>query len=107
MILAWTARRSKRAKASAAPVDAPAGEPAAVGADHLAPESGQLVTIDEMRKMMDAGEHVVMADVRTERTYETSDLKAAGAVRLDPEHAVHDAEALDLARTAWLIPYCT
>jgi NhaP-type Na+/H+ and K+/H+ antiporter len=106
MALAWSTRR----KAGALPAAAPAGDlggDLAPTSEALVPRSGQLVTLDELRALRDAGEPVVLADVRTERTYSPSALKALGAVRLDPEAAVREARTLGLPLGAWVIPYCT
>jgi hypothetical protein len=34
------------------------------------------------------------------------DLKAAGSVRLDPDHPVRDAKSLKLSQNATLVLYC-
>ncbi len=110
MILAWSARR--RAKAANGESEAKetteapgAGAVDAAGAP--APASGETITLDELGALREAHAPVVIADVRTERTYEPSDLTAGGAVRLDPEAAARDARALDLPRDAWVVAYCT
>lgn len=67
------------------------------------PES---IEIAEMQRLQAAGEPVVILDVRTLRSLESSDLRAVGAVRVDPERPVQEAERLKLPREAWLIAFC-
>jgi NhaP-type Na+/H+ or K+/H+ antiporter len=64
------------------------------------------VTIADLQRLQVAGELVVVLDVRTARSRDTSAQKAPGTVRLDPERAVHEAERLHLPREAWLIAFC-
>lgn len=105
MVLVWLERRAaKRSEETSGDGASDPGSPVTTDREVASP---QVVTIDELQALRDAGSRVVIADVRTERTYELSDDKAAGAVRLDPEHAVQDAKALDLPRDAWILPYCT
>lgn len=66
----------------------------------------ETIEVEEMQRLQASGEPVVVLDVRTLRSLETSDRKAAGAVRVDPERPVLDAERLHLPREAWLIAYC-
>jgi sodium/hydrogen antiporter len=44
--------------------------------------------------------------VRTERSIETSESMAQGAIRMPPEHVVDQARELGLPKEAWLIAYC-
>jgi rhodanese-related sulfurtransferase len=64
------------------------------------------ISLDEMRRLMQQGIQVIVLDVRTERSYEGSDLQARGAIRLVPERVESQARALGLPRDAWLIAYC-
>lgn len=64
----------------------------------------QSVTLDELRLLKQAGEQVVILDVRTDRSLD--DQRAAGAVRIPPDVAVSEARALGLSKEAWLIAYC-
>jgi len=69
--------------------------------------SAEKITLDEVRRLQAAGERVQLLDVRTERTYNESDTRARGAIRLSPEGnvAVRAAE-LALPRHDWLVAYC-
>jgi sodium/hydrogen antiporter len=64
------------------------------------------ISIDEMRRLQAEGEEVIVLDVRTARSYETSGQMAPGTVRLDPERAAFEAERLRLPREAWLVAFC-
>jgi hypothetical protein len=66
----------------------------------------QSITLDELDQLQKAGEPVVLLDVRTERSRDTSDLQAKGSVRISPEHVVAQANQLKLPKEAWLIAYC-
>ena len=80
-----------------APMD-PAPEP-----DARVPER---ITIDEMKRLQAAGEPVILADVRTDRSYQADDIKARGAIRLPPDGAVGRARELGLDRRATIVLYC-
>jgi hypothetical protein len=64
------------------------------------------ITIDEMRRLQEAGEPVVLADVRTDRSYEADNLSAKGAIRLPPDDAVRRARELGLDHHATVVLYC-
>jgi sodium/hydrogen antiporter len=83
--------------------DVPAA-PAARSAPATPPER---ITIEELRQLWDSGEPVVVADVRTERSYRDDSLAAEGAVRLPPDDAVRLARQLRLPRDATIVLYCT
>jgi NhaP-type Na+/H+ or K+/H+ antiporter len=69
-------------------------------------QSSERISIDEVLHLQRSGEPVVVLDVRTERSLETSDSQVKGAVRLPPEHIVAQATELNLPKYAWLIAYC-
>ncbi len=66
----------------------------------------QSITIEEMKQLQEAGDKVIILDVRTERSRETSDTQATGSVRMLPDHVVSQAHRLKLPQEAWLIAYC-
>jgi NhaP-type Na+/H+ or K+/H+ antiporter len=72
------------------------------------PERGvpERITLDELRKLRAAGRPVILADVRTERSYRADNLIAAGAVRLSPDDAVRQARELGLDHHATVVLYC-
>jgi NhaP-type Na+/H+ or K+/H+ antiporter len=72
--------------------------PATVGA--------QSITLEELAQLHESGDHVILLDVRTERSRDTSDSQAKDSVRMPPEHVVAEANQLKLPKEAWLIAYC-
>jgi sodium/hydrogen antiporter len=66
----------------------------------------QSITLAELHRLQEAGEKVLILDVRTDRSLETSDHQAKGAVRLPPEHVAVEAREFGLPKDAWLIAYC-
>lgn len=77
------------------PAEAPKGD--------VLPES---LEIPEMLRLQAEGEPVVVLDVRTLRSLESSDSRAVGALRVDPERPVQEAERLKLPKEAWLVAFC-
>ena len=68
--------------------------------------SAQSITLEELDQLNKSGEQVVLLDVRTERSRDTSDVQAKGSLRMPPEHVVAQANQLKLPKEAWLIAYC-
>jgi sodium/hydrogen antiporter len=64
------------------------------------------ITLDELHPLRLSGESVILADVRTDRSYVADNLKAAGAIRLPPDDAVRRARELGLDHHATLVLYC-
>ena len=100
-------------KAELEPVEPPAPEPVPVTESRPLPviESGesvgaQSVTFEELERLQKSGDNVILLDVRTERSRETSDSQAEGSVRIVPENVVIQARELGLPKEAWLIAYC-
>jgi len=103
-------RRIGGAAAGAPPVGAvaaPSTEPAGT-ADRSAGENAvpERITIAELRALQQTGEPVIVADVRTERTYREDGLIGVGAVRLPPNDAVRLARERRLDQHATLVLYC-
>lgn len=72
------------------------------------PEIGhEMITVKQLQQLWQSGEQVVVVDVRTERTYNDSDARAVGSIRLHPEQAVRQAAAKKLPKEAWVVAYCT
>jgi NhaP-type Na+/H+ or K+/H+ antiporter len=71
-----------------------------------APVGKQSITLEELDQLQNSGEMVVLLDVRTERSRETSDSQAEGSIRMPPENVVQQARKLKLPNDAWLIAYC-
>ena len=70
------------------------------------PVGKQIITLEELDQLQKSGETVVLLDVRTERSRETSDTQAEASVRMPPENVVQQARDLKLPKDAWLIAYC-
>ncbi len=64
------------------------------------------ITIDEMLHLKASGEQVIVADVRTDRTWSPDQVKAQGAVRLPPDDAVRQARQLGLDPHGTVVLYC-
>jgi NhaP-type Na+/H+ or K+/H+ antiporter len=64
------------------------------------------ITIAEMRELQQAGEPVVVADVRTDRSYNDDPMQARGAIRLPPDDAVRQARQLGLDHHGTVVLYC-
>ncbi|MEK6405761.1 MAG: cation:proton antiporter [Acidobacteriota bacterium] len=78
-----------------------------LGADTEVESIGsQRISIEDLRRLWQAKEPVVILDVRTERSLEGTDTQAKGAVRLPPDHVAERAKELGLDKEAWLIAYC-
>lgn len=99
--------------APAAPEPAPPSpKPLLPVIDHgepIADEAGRApeqIDLDGLRGLQERGEPVVLLDARSRRSIEGSDITAQGAVRLDPDRAVKEAERLQLPREAWLVAFC-
>jgi NhaP-type Na+/H+ or K+/H+ antiporter len=86
-------------------VSASAKVPSSVQPD-LAAGLPEKITLDELRTLQEAGKHVILADVRTERSYRADNLEAKGAIRLPPDDAVREARELGLDHHATLVLYC-
>jgi sodium/hydrogen antiporter len=84
-----------------------AKEPRSLPVIELMPQVGaQIITFEELSRLQNSGDKVVILDVRTERSRDTSDSQAAGSVRTPPENVVLQARELNLPKDAWLIAYC-
>ena len=97
--------RSAAAAAGAASAVAPIGpgRKAARAAETNVPEK---ITIPEFLALQQAGEPVIVADVRTERSYRDDPNMGAGALRLPPDDAVRLARERRLDQHATLVLYC-
>jgi NhaP-type Na+/H+ or K+/H+ antiporter len=66
----------------------------------------QTITLEELERLRRLNEPLILLDVRTERSLETSESMAQGALRMPPDHVVEQARDLRLPKEAWLIAYC-
>ncbi|MGZ8399024.1 MAG: rhodanese-like domain-containing protein, partial [Gemmatimonadales bacterium] len=83
-------------------------EPHPTRAEPATPEAPapERITLAEMRQLQEAGEPLVVADVRTDRSYEADNLQAQGAIRLPPDDAVRRARELGLDHHGTVVLYC-
>ena len=63
------------------------------------------VTVDDVRKRLDAGEDIVIVDSRSEHAWDESNLKAGGAIRIPPDDA--EKHIADVKRDSFVVTYCT
>jgi NhaP-type Na+/H+ or K+/H+ antiporter len=98
IMLAWATARLQR--------EAEGGDTSRLpGADLVA--HPELITFEELGALERAGVPVRLADVRSDKGYADSPLRAAGAVRLSPSNPAESAASLALPREEWLVAYCS
>lgn len=66
----------------------------------------QSVTLDELDQLQKSGDRIVLLDVRTDRSRDTSEEQARGSVRVPPDDTVSQARKLNFPKETWLIAYC-
>jgi NhaP-type Na+/H+ or K+/H+ antiporter len=64
------------------------------------------IALAEVRALQDAGEPVVVLDVRTQRTFDSDPVAARGALRVRPDDAVRVATAHRVPWKATLVAFC-
>jgi NhaP-type Na+/H+ or K+/H+ antiporter len=65
------------------------------------------ISLEEVRQLWQQKVNTILLDVRTMRSYESSELQVAGSIRLSPDEAVKQARKRGLPYDAWLLAYCT
>ena len=63
--------------------------------------------LQELKQLIASGADVRILDVRTEGSFYGDDAIAAGALRVNPNHALKEVMRMGLPREAWLALYCT
>lgn len=66
----------------------------------------QSISLEELERLQQSGEPLLLLDVRTDRSRDTSDFQGTGSVRLPPDHVVAEAQEMNLPKEAWLVAYC-
>lgn len=100
-------RISRKRESEEPPAPEPPKEPRSLPVVEPLREVGtQTITLEELDQLQKSGDKVILLDVRTERSRDTSDFQARGSVRMPPENVVAQARELDLPKEAWLIAYC-
>jgi NhaP-type Na+/H+ or K+/H+ antiporter len=74
--------------------------------ESTSPPDRERISVEEFRRLEQSGAAVLLLDVRSDRSYDASDLQIRGAIRLQPDHAVRGATELNLPRHAWLALFC-
>jgi sodium/hydrogen antiporter len=69
-------------------------------------QQAELITIPEMREIQQSGVPNLVLDVRSDRNFADSDLRAVGALRILPDRAVERLTELDVPRQTWLFAFC-
>jgi len=87
-------------------IEAPVPVPIQTAAAPVPEPGSETITLSELDRLRTSGEPVIVLDVRTERSIETSETMAQGTIRMPPEHVVEQARELKLPKEAWLIAYC-
>jgi NhaP-type Na+/H+ or K+/H+ antiporter len=64
------------------------------------------ITLDQVLELQKNGQNIIILDVRSERSFDDSDLLAKGAIRIHPDETVRKANELRLDKEAWLIAFC-
>ena len=62
------------------------------------------VTVEEAQARLEAGDDIVFLDLRR-GSYERSDVKIAGAIRIEPDEGEEHLD--ELPQGALIVPYCT
>lgn len=63
------------------------------------------ITVQQLKQKMDANEDIVILDVRSNNSYNTSNVKIRGAIRIDPDQI--EAKLKELPKDKEIITYCT
>jgi NhaP-type Na+/H+ or K+/H+ antiporter len=87
-------------------VAGPAATPAAQTVQ-LTASIPERITLEEVHVLESEGKPYVLADVRTDRSFDPDDLIAESAVRLPPDDAVRRARELGLNPHNTIVLYCT
>jgi NhaP-type Na+/H+ or K+/H+ antiporter len=74
--------------------------------ESAAPVGSQSVSLAELDQLQESGQPVIILDVRTDRSRDTSEQQAKGSIRLPPDDVIPQARKLKLPKEAWLIAYC-
>jgi sodium/hydrogen antiporter len=65
------------------------------------------ISLEEVRQLWQQKANVMLLDVRKMSSYDSSEVQAAGSIRLSPDEAVNQAKERGLPYDAWLVAYCT
>jgi rhodanese-related sulfurtransferase len=63
------------------------------------------ITIEELKQRLDLGHHVMFVDTRSPESWETSDVKVPGAIRIPADKVPDHLE--ELPHDGTIVTYCT
>ncbi|HLB05843.1 MAG TPA: rhodanese-like domain-containing protein [Thermodesulfobacteriota bacterium] len=63
------------------------------------------ITKEELKTKMDKGQDIILLDVRTGRSYDGSNVKIKGAMRISPDEV--ETRYKELAKDKEIVTYCT
>jgi NhaP-type Na+/H+ or K+/H+ antiporter len=96
----------RKDQSAATPIPEPIAKPRPKPTTGPAAPVPEKITLEEFHRLRQSGEPVILADVRTERSYSADNLVAVGAIRLPPEDAVRRAKQVGLDHHATVVLYC-
>ncbi len=85
--------------------DASTGETKTAAADSTAEIPPGRTTVEQLKRKLDAGEKVIILDVRSDADYRGSLVKIVGAVRIPPEQI--EAHLSELSKQSEVVAYCS
>ena len=65
----------------------------------------QRISADEIKRKMDAGEHIVFLDTRGDEAWRKADLQISGSQRIPPDAVEQHID--EIPRGGLIVPYCT
>jgi hypothetical protein len=74
--------------------------------DPAARSDGELITVEELRKLQSEGAPVLVVDVRAETSFNSSPFLAQGALRIPPDQAMQRITELNIPRHSWIVAFC-
>jgi rhodanese-related sulfurtransferase len=81
------------------------GEAKTPAADSAAEVPQGRTTVEQLKRKLDAGEKVIVLDVRSDADYRGSLVKIAGAVRIPPDQI--EAHLSELSKESEVVAYCS
>jgi hypothetical protein len=96
----------RKDQSASTPIPEPIAKPRPKPTTEPAAPIPEKITLEEFHRLRQSGEPVILADVRTERSYSADNLVAVGAIRLPPEDAVRRAKQVGLDHHATVVLYC-
>ena len=69
-------------------------------------EVAELITVSDMKELQQTGAPMLVLDVRADRNFNNSELRAQGALRISAEHVAERLMDLDVPRRTWIVAFC-